>query len=103
MPPQEQDQYDKQAEEMAQTCAIRVIEQFNIDCLTPDRGYNNIQEVLDTIPLASLLRDKARLDWLEQQEWDCEPEGHYSADIFVPKGSTYRQAVDEAMKENKPV
>lgn len=100
MPPQEQDQYDKQAEEMAEKLATALNDKngFSFELGNCDKPIS-IEDaracakvIMSIIPLASLLRDKARLDWLEKYHQAC-----LSYQLFP------REAIDAAMKETKPV
>ncbi len=66
------------AERLAKNCCDKVINQFLIDSLTPDRAYSNEAEVYETIPLLELLEvARAADNYVKIQEADLGNIGEY--------------------------
>ena len=87
------DQYDRLAEELAAGVVREVCEPHN-----PTQHNEFVSIILSTVPLASLLRDKEVIDWLEKSSAITI---EHSGKKFIDPVNL-RELFIAATKENKP-
>lgn len=90
--------YDQQAREMAERCAEKLTNKYG-DAMCQTRN-DEINTILRELNLASLLEDKARLDWLCDTAVEIKLAGHPPKSIpcsTIP----IRTAITQAMKEDR--